>query len=313
MKIRFSAWEILSRAMVTYFLFASQAFAQHGELKTYAFKQQGYQRQFILYSPRGFEGPQVSLPLVVVLHGGGGTARQMIRLSRSRWNELADEHGFLVVYPNAVDKIWDFGKGAISEALSQRVNDLEYFKSVIARVQSLKNVDSDRIFATGISRGGQASYYLACNLPSKIRAIMPVAMPLPTYLVDECQNGPPIGIAIMNGTEDQQVPYNGGTIVVLGKPRDKVLSTSRTLEIWTRQNRCGGLAFKEERDRVAKDRTSVSIRQWNCDAAPVWLFQINGGGHTWPSGRQYLPVRLVGRTSREVDAAEEGWRFLSQF
>lgn len=313
MRAKYSAQAILCWVVLIGTLFASQAFAQQGKQTTYTFELQGYQRQFILYSPRRAERSQASLPLVIVLHGGGGTAQQMIRLSRGRWNKLADKHGFLVVYPNAVDKVWDFGKGRISEALSQRVNDLDYFKSVIARIQLLRTVDRDRIFATGISRGGQASYYLACNLPDQIRAIMPVAMPLPAYLAGDCQNGPPIGIAVMNGTDDRQVPYNGGTIVVLGKPRDVVLSTSKTLEIWTRRNRCGGLAVKSERDRLARDGTSVSFRQWSCNAAPVWLYQIHGGGHTWPSGRQYLPVRLVGRTSREVDAAVEGWRFFSQF
>ncbi len=313
MRTKFLAWAILSWVVLISAMFASKAFAQQGQQTVYTFEQQGYQRQFILYSPKGAEQSQDPLPLVLVLHGGGGTAQQMIRLSRGHWNKLADEHGFLVVYPNAVDKVWDLGKGAISEALSQRVNDLDYFKSVISSVQSLQNVDTDRIFATGISRGGQASYYLACNPPYQIRAIMPVAMPLPAYLESDCQNGPPIGIAIMNGTDDRQVPYNGGTIVVLGNPRDVVLSTSKTLEIWMRRNRCEGLAVKYERDRVARDGTSVSFRRWSCISAPVWLYEIHGGGHTWPSGRQYLPARLVGRTSREIDAAVEGWRFFSQF
>lgn len=32
------------------------------------------------------------------------------------------------------------------------------------------------------------------------------------------------------------------------------------------------------------------------------LYRVNGGGHTWPSGVQYLPAAIVGKTSRDIQA-----------
>jgi polyhydroxybutyrate depolymerase len=37
--------------------------------------------------------------------------------------------------------------------------------------------------------------------------------------------------------------------------------------------------------------------------------RVDGGGHTWPGGAQYLPVAWIGHTNRDIDATETIWRF----
>jgi len=251
---------------------------------------------------------------VLVIHGGGSTDRGMIKLDRERWKTLADEHGFFVAYPNAVNKLWDFGEGNISNNLKKRVNDLAYFRRVINDISRRKQIDQTRIFATGISRGGQSSYYLACNMPERIRAVMPVAMSLPEFMQDDCVQGPPVGIAIMNGTADPQVPYEGGWITVFRKKRDIVLSTDETLALWRARNGCTDSKKSDEHIDKPGDNTSVTLTEWStCSGAPVKSFRVNNGGHTWPSGLQYLPVRLVGETSKDINASDQAWKFFSQF
>jgi polyhydroxybutyrate depolymerase len=154
---------------------------------------------------------------------------------------------------------------------------------------------------------------LACNMPEKIRAIMPVATNLPEYMVNECQSGPPVGMAWVTGTADPQVPFNGGTITVLGQQRDVVLSSEQTIALWLRRNGCGSNAQTQTIDVRPDDGVSVTLRNWSCSGAPVGHYAVQGGGHTWPSGRQFLPIRLVGPVSLDVDAADEGWAFFSQF
>lgn len=287
--------------------------AQQGRANTMAFNQDGLQRSFILYRPSGLTAANGPRPLVMVIHGGAGTALGMIRLTRSRWNALADQHGFFVVYPDGVDKMWDFGEGPVSALLDRRVDDLAYFQNVIAVTAQTVPVDQNRIFATGLSRGAQASFYLACNLPGQIRAVMPVATNLPDYMVNECRSGPPVGLALITGTDDPQVPYNGGTITVLGQQRDVVLSSEQTMALWQRRNGCGNGFRSTTFDQRPNDRVSVTLRDWSCSGAPLRHYTVEGGGHTWPSGRQFLPVRLVGRVSRDINAADEGWAFFSQF
>jgi len=288
--------------------------AQDSSQKTHRFRLDDFNRRYILYTPQNANRLIGKRPLVLVIHGGGGKDRSMIKHSKERWNQLADQYGFYVAYPNAVDKIWDFGEGKISEELDERVNDLAYFGKVIDHVSARANIDPNRVFATGISRGGQASYYLACNMPERIRAIMPITMPLPDFMANECVKGPPVGIAIMNGTADPIVPYNGGQIKVFRKTRGLVRSTDATVQLWRARNKCSAqpssTRFIDEKD----DDTSVNITEWSdCRGAPVMLYRVNGGGHTWANGEQYLRERRIGKTTYEVDAADEGWKFFSRF
>lgn len=287
--------------------------AHAGDLQKLAFMQDALKREFLLYRPSGPAVANGPSPLVLVIHGGAGTARGMMRLTKRRWNTLADQHGFYVVYPNGIDKIWDFGEGTVSSRLTQNVDDLTYFRNVISATSAQVSIDSRRVFATGLSRGAQASFYLACNMPNQIRAVMPVATNLPKYMVNECQSGPPVGMALITGTADPQVPYNGGTITVLGQKRDVVLSSEQTLALWQRRNGCKSGPRIQNFDARPNDGVSVSLRRWSCNRAPVLHYAVEGGGHTWPSGRQFLPARLVGPVSKDINAADEGWAFFSQF
>lgn len=293
----------------------SRAEAEDGQLQTYRFSQDDFQRRYKLYTPKNASALEGTRPLVLVIHGGGSTDRGMIRLTKTRWHTLADQHGFYVAYPNAaVDKTWDFGEGKISDELDERVDDLEYFNRVIDHVSARAQIDQNRVFATGISRGGQASYFLACNLSHRVRAVMPVAMGLPEFMIDECEASPPVAIAIMNGTADPQVPFEGGEITVFRKKRGVVLSAKESIALWSRKNGClGTAAGTQDFDREG-DETFVKATSWSdCLSAPVTFFEVVNGGHTWPGGRQYLSPRIVGYTSYDIDAADEAWRFFSQF
>ena len=65
---------------------------------------------------------------------------------------------------------------------------------------------------------------------------------------------------------------------------------------------------------VPNRRYYTPVIEWSsCVGAPVKFFRVNNGGHTWPSGVQYLSPRIVGETSQDVDAADEAWKFFAQF
>lgn len=273
------------------------------DLKSHAIAIDGKQRSYHLYTPARL---QPSPPLLVVLHGGGGKGRQIMRYTRLRFNQLAENEGFLVVYPDAAGGTWDFGEGTVSEALRTRHNDLKFLTTMIRRISTDAGVNRRRIFATGISRGGQASYFLACKRPGLIRAIAPVAMPIPDFLVDDCRRPGPIPILVINGTDDPIVPYNGGPIRLGRRDRGTVLSTDATLELFRAKNGCGS--------RVAKSvNGEVDILRFRGCGAPTVLFRVNSGGHTWPGARRSLPQRIVGTTNDDIAATDEIWNFFNQF
>jgi polyhydroxybutyrate depolymerase len=129
-------------------------------------------------------------------------------------------------------------------------------------------------------------------------------------LAPVCRPARPIPIAIMNGTEDPIMPWAGGNVKVLWFKRGSVLSTSATLARWIELDHCGAMHADTVVDSVADDSTALARQTAQCAAmSEVDLFEVRGGGHTWPSGEQYLGERLVGRVSRELDANQAIWEF----
>lgn len=272
------------------------------------------ERSYLLYTPANAKQNSGVRPLVLVFHGGGGTAKGIAREVGRSLHKIADRDGFFVAYPNAVEKMWDLGAGVISESLDVRIDDRSFFGGLINELAHTLPIDDRRIFATGISRGGQASYFVACAHADRIRAIAPVAMPMPAYMLKECAEAPGTGIAILNGTDDPLVPYDGGRIKVGKRERDEVVSTDATVEFWRSKNQCSAEATGDQVINTKRDRMQVRRTSWeHCEHGPVVLYRIEGGGHTWPSGRQYAPRFVVGRVNKDIDGAEEVWSFFSQF
>jgi polyhydroxybutyrate depolymerase len=89
------------------------------------------------------------------------------------------------------------------------------------------------------------------------------------------------------------------------------VSTERTFAFWTRQAACTGEEVSLIPDFVPQDGTRIErTKASGCrEGAKVELFAVQGAGHTWPSGWQYLPERLIGATSRDIDASVAAWRF----
>jgi polyhydroxybutyrate depolymerase len=85
-----------------------------------------------------------------------------------------------------------------------------------------------------------------------------------------------------------------------------------TIARWAAFNRCAATPqVAREPERDARDGTRVRRERYEgCRAgAEVVLLAVEGGGHTWPNGQAYMPERVVGRVSRELDAAETIWEF----
>jgi polyhydroxybutyrate depolymerase len=60
-----------------------------------------------------------------------------------------------------------------------------------------------------------------------------------------------------------------------------------------------------------REGTRVHRETWSRgkQGTEVVVYTIEGGGHTWPGGPQYLPVALVGKASRNLDATQVIWEF----
>lgn len=247
------------------------------------------------------------------MHGGGGNARGIIDITRGRFNELADAENFYVVYPTGFDKGWNDGRVDVrSTAHRENIDDVGFLKRVIDNIAAEYPIDRKRIFSTGLSNGAFMSYRLACELSGTILAIAPVTAQLSKDLLPSCKPTNPVGVLIINGTEDPIVPYNGGTVEVFWSKRGEILSTDATLEFWAAHNQCASRPVVIElTDRDPDDKTRVDhVRYAACaNGRDVELLRVRGGGHTWPGGAPFLGERLVGRVSNDLNACDAIWKF----
>jgi polyhydroxybutyrate depolymerase len=278
----------------------------------YSMSHDGLERAFRVYPPVGRDGP---LPLLFVLHGGGGSAGNMEWLTANAFERIADRDGVLVVYPEGIGNSWNDGRQDLrAEAAQRGIDDVGFLRALPGELAATFAVDLSRVYSTGISNGGFMSFRLACDAADVFAAVAPVTANLSADVSPQCMPARPISVAIVNGTEDPLVPWGGGQVRVLFTRRGEVLSTMATLERWREIDDCGPVEAGRVLDNVADDETTLRRHRSSCArGTELLLFEIVGGGHTWPGGVQYLPELLVGRTSRELEASEAIWEFLRRF
>ena len=270
------------------------------------------ERSYELFVPKSLPASD-SVPLLLVLHGGGGTGKGMQYLTLGGFNTLADRDGFLVVYPDGLKKNWNDGRMVpSSEAHRMKLDDVGFLKAMIAALKQEFRIDPQRVYSTGISNGAFMSARLAIEAADVFAAIAPVTGSLPT--VEGVRPGPsePISVLMINSTEDTLVPMGGGAVGFKRTPRGTCIPVVEAVQFWAQANGCAtGSTVLDEPDRDPVDGTRVKKHSFEggLDGTEVVLLEIIGGGHTWPSGAQYAPEFLVGKTSKELDACRLIWDF----
>ncbi|MCX6302823.1 MAG: alpha/beta hydrolase-fold protein [Bacteroidia bacterium] len=277
------------------------------------------ERTFHIYIPSSYN-ESVQLPLVIALHGRGGNGESMILVTRKGFNRLAEKDEFIVVYPDGIELNWNDGRmdeEANDRAHRENIDDVGFLSALIDSMIKDYNIDPKRVYVTGISNGAIMSYRLACEISNKIAAIAPVDGNIPVMLSRECYAARPVSVLAINNVNDPLVPYEGGNIYSSIRKLNlgKVLSVDESIGFWVSRNQCSPLpVVTEEPDTDPKDGTRVTRKEYinNSDGTEVILYSVDGGGHTWPGGVQYMPAWIVGKTSRDIDANEVIWSFFKK-
>lgn len=255
----------------------------------------GVKREYLLHVPRGHDRSKPA-PLVISMHGAGGWPAQ--QRDMSRWNELADREGFLVVYPAGAirggPRIWRVWPGP------GMARDVRFIADLIDELRAKYNIDPNRVYANGLSNGGGMSFALSCMLSDRIAAVGMVAA-AQTLPWTRCTDARAVPMIAFHGTADPVTPYHGGRTWVA---RDAFPDMPAWVANWARRNRCGAVPVESA---VAEDVTRREYPKCANDA-PVVLYTLRGGGHSWPGGKP-LPEWFVGPTSRSIDASREMWAF----
>lgn len=267
---------------------------------------QNLERKYYLYTPTSYD-PNNPTPLVLGFHGGRTTPRNFARVTK--FNQLADQAGFIIAYPEGIGRQWNDGRD--TKGLPPQ-NDVAFVANVIKDIKQIRNIDSRRVYATGISNGGFFTQRLACELSDQIAAFASVAATLPLTLQTTCAPRTPLPILMINSPDDTIVPWRGGRMTK--GEGGHILSVPDTIKFWQDKNNCSPSPQTENVGTNIPDKTQVQVTRYaSCRrGAEVVLATINRGGHTWPDGVEQ-PEWLVGRTTHKINGTQFVWNFLKRY
>ena len=279
----------------------------------------GQKRTFTVHVPAMLNA-QASVPLVVMLHGGGGTARAA--MWETGWAAKADHEGFIAVFPDALARdparpasfganpqLWNDGSGRFYPAQSP-VDDVGFIAAMLDDLGRRYTIDARRVYVSGFSNGASMAFRLGAALPDRIAAIAPVAGALWN---DPVKLARPVSMLYITGNADPLNPIAGGVPRLLGgtggtgdvvraKPKPPVRDSIRQ---WA--NALGCMAAPPavaDADGICTETHSRCAG----DSEVVYI-EIDGQGHTWAGGRSLLPARLVGAGSNRIAANDVIWDF----
>ena len=224
-------------------------------------------------------------PLVVVLHGAGGTASDV--RAHLGWDALADREGLMIAYPDGLDRTWNAG-ACCGPARDRGVDDVAFLDALVAVMRRDDGVGD--VYAVGFSNGAMMSYAWACARPGALAGIGPVA----GALTVDCPAPAPLTVVAVHGTRDERVPVEGGRgpSGVLFPSLDASLAPFRS-----------AAACPTSADPVDAAPARIDVRA--CAGHAVVSDVVDGLPHVWPGAGPE-----AGRTDGPLDATGFLWAHL---
>ncbi len=270
----------------------------------------GQLRYYKVHVPKKYVAGQ-ALPLLVVLHGGGGD--MAIQANEDYYHQISksESEGFVAVFPNGPSAFksgklatWNAGK-CCGLARDSKSDDVGFIKEMIKRTESQLSIDSTRIFATGMSNGGMMAYRLACELPQIFRGVAAVAG---TDNTDLCQPSKPVSILHIHAQNDDHVLFEGGAGQNAFRDRTQInefTSVAGTVEKWRKLDGC------EEKPKRILEKKGAYCDLYMCKASSQLQLCVTAeGGHSWPGGQK--PSRFAGgKPSTAISANDVMWNFFN--
>ena len=262
-------------------------------------------RSYLLLDAHRGSGPA---PLVIVLHGGGGSPETMI----PRWAEKAREAGLVIAAPKGIGRndrlgTWN-ASGCCGEAVSRGVDDVGFVAAVIDDVSKKASIDPRRIYVAGFSNGGMLTHRIAIALGDRIAATAVVSGAL---FGNETAPRNPVPILIMHGEQDPVVGFNGGmspTGFVAKAQTIPFKSVRYAVDFWRSANGCTATPT------VTKLMDASTEHSTGCRGnTDILFYDLPQGGHSWPgsSAGSERGSHHIGRdaSTASIDATNIIWDF----
>jgi polyhydroxybutyrate depolymerase len=259
--------------------------------------------------------------VVLSFHGGGGNAA--IQQSATGMDALADQQGFIVVYPNGTGPLegrlltWNAG-ACCGYAMKKGVDDVGFSLALLEDLAAKTPIDPSRIYATGFSNGAMLAHRLGAEAADRIAAIAPVAGAL---MLESISPARPLPLMHIHSVDDPRALYQGG----LGPPfpltNYRVLHppVEERLALWLEANGCPAVPRIEAELRGGPGtpdagHSATKLVYGPCHlGAEVVLWKLSGPGHVWPGGASMGQEAVVGPPTTIIDANREIWAFFQRF
>lgn len=268
-----------------------------------ALRHDGRERTYVLRVPSGVTRTGDRVPLVIVLHGGGGNALNAETMTG--FTDKAKAEGFIVVYPEGTSGrgplfTWNAGH-CCGYAMEQHVDDVGFIGALIDNLAARYPIDRARVYVTGMSNGAMMSHRVGIELSGKVAAIAPV---VGAVFGDEPRPRSRVSAIMINGMLDKAVPYSGGLTdgrtrqAWDGTPTKPALHQAR---FWAEANRCSLTPHIEDRGAYLEGKH-------DCPAGTgVTIYTVKDNGHAWPGGKP--GTRRADTPSTSLNATDVIWAF----
>ena len=232
----------------------------------------GVAHSFLLALPETAEGA----PLVLMLHGYGGTA-ESFRLDTG-FDRAATARGYAVAFvtgaPDPGDRTsatgWNFGEG------SPEKRDTAFLCALADTLVREYGLDGDRVFAVGFSNGAFMAHRLALETDGVFAAVVSVAGTAAESVWENRPGSLHVGLLQITGEKDGVVPrHSDGSARYAKSPAiEDVIAY------------CAAANGLDKMDSVSIGESSV-LTKYSSDGSDrrVWHALITGGRHSWDAER----------------------------
>lgn len=279
-----------------YFLFFLPVFITGQQTINGTINHDNINREYILYVPASYSSSN-PVPLVFCFHGY--SSNMNANFAYTNFKAIADTAGFIVAHPqgtldNTNTAHWNVGGWTVGSS----VDDVGFTLALLDSISSAYNIDSDRVYSTGMSNGGYMSFLLACQLNNKFAAVASVTGSMTPQTFNVCNPTHPTPVLQIHGTADQSVPYAGDPLWSL--------SINNVLQYWAGYNNCTSSPTTAPiPDINTNDGSTVEKITYSGgdNGSRIEHYKIDGGGHDWPG--------VWG--NMDISASIEVWKFFSNY
>lgn len=277
----------------------------------------GMERKSLLHVPTSYKRTS-PVPLLIMLHGMGGTA--LLSQRETGWSDKSDTEGFIVVYPEATrpdplkppslrynPQAWNDGSGRF-HAADQNIDDVAFIKSLIHNLADGYAIDPNRVFVTGFSNGASMTFRIGAELADQVAAIAPHSGSCWTENLSPARS---ISVCYLTGASDTLNPIEGGFPKLAfggkdqgGRSKPPVMAM---ITKWAKAMDCHETQSSEKYESGFQTKRFGPGR----DHAEVVYYNIQGLGHHWAGGTSQAPEFLVGKNTTKLKATDVIWDFFA--